>query len=371
MKPLRYSALLLLALLLASFVFLQQSGGGHEQYKAPILLAPAEGSEFVNSDIVLRWRYPPGLEGNQLYALRIWAENHSHQELWTADTEISVQRQIDSLSVAFGSYYWQVAVVNLDAAGVYVGMGSNWSAVGHLQRLRRPSIPATSYEELSAAARQFADMSADPSEQIDAVHRFVVQNSRDDFQASYAADYSDAVEMMMQYAQGDSSEMPQLLCDGRSTAMLTILRELGIESRLVFLYQSTPGWLSEHTVLEVFNPETQLWQVHDPAGGFVVVDVDTGQGASAERILFGTERGLSGCPISGGDCSLEVLAEVIGYFAALRYGHFSYEVWVNPDRFDISARFAGQGKQNLAEYIGHGDPRRVTLHLDNWAARDI
>ena len=35
-------------------------------------------------------------------------------------------------------------------------------------------------------------------------------------------------------------------------------------------------------------------------------------------------------------------------------------------RIDLSARFAGQGNPNLAEYIGHGDARRVTLRLDSW-----
>ena len=62
------------------------------------------------------------------------------------------------------------------------------------------------------------------------------------------------------------------------------------------------------------------------------------------------------------------LAAPIAYFEALRYGH-TFEVWVNPDRFDLSERFGGQDDQNLAEFIGKGEPQRVTFRLDSWLER--
>ena len=151
--------------------------------------------------------------------------------------------------------------------------------------------------------------------------------------------------------------------------MLTILRELGIESRLVFLYSPVPGYLAQHTVLEVFNPEQQRWQVHDLARDFYFVDMTSLERVSAARILFGPRKNLAGCPISGGDCNTQVIQESIGYFDALRYG-WSFELWVNPDRFPVSRRFEGLNGQNIAEFISDGNPQKVTIRMDSWEQHD-
>ncbi len=335
---------------------------------APEPLAPLSGSEFVDSDITLTWSWAPGLAENQVYALRVWAEDHPRQEIWTVDSLAPVSEIIDSFSLDFGKFYWQVGVVSLSAAGRYEDMGSEWSSIVELQRLRRPSLLAKPYDEMSHTARHFYELDLSASQLIDAVHLFIHENSKTNEQLSYSPDYSDAVELMYEHAQGETSEMPRLLCDGRSTAMLTILKELGIESRLIFLYQSGKGWISEHTVLEVFNPDIQFWQIHDVAGDFYVVDEPTGIRVNAESILFDSHDDLVGCPVDGGPCSAELAAGAISYFEALRYGR-TFEVWVNPDRFDLSERFGGQEDQNLAEFIGKGDPRRVSFRMDSWLER--
>ena len=74
---------------------------------------------------------------------------------------------------------------------------------------------------------------------------------------------------------------------------------------------------------------------------------------------------MLGCPIAGGACNRSVAEQSLAYFEALRYGH-TFEVWANPDRFDISDRFAGQSNMNLAEFIGDGDSTRVSMRLDSW-----
>jgi len=333
--------------------------------RAPLPLLPADGSEFVNSDITLQWSWTSGLAADQRYALRIWTDDKPFQEVWTLDSSASVQQIIDSFSLSRGNFYWQVAVVNLDADGVYESAGSEWSEVSALQRLRRMRVPAMPYDELSATARQFHDRHLGASELIDAVHRFVNQNSLTNKQLEYAPDFSDAVQLMYDHSQGLTSDMPRLQCDGRSTAMLTILKELGIESRLVFLYKSDPGWLNQHTVLEVFNPDSQYWQTHDLSSDIYYAAAESGIRVNAESMLFGVHENIVGCPIAGGPCSADRSAPGLAYFGAMRYG-FSHEVWVNPDRFDLSARFDGQDFQNLAEYIGAGHPQRVTFRLDSW-----
>ena len=332
---------------------------------APEAIAPSDGSEFVDSEIALEWSWEPDLAPNQLFALRIWADDLPYQEIWTAARRLSVKQTIDSFSVDYGKFFWQVAVVDLASSGVYKGMGSEWSPVSVLQRLRRPRIPAKPFDKMSATAKQFHGLNLAASDLIDAVHIFIHQNSLTTDQLNYAPDFSDAVELMYDHSQGATSEMPQILCDGRSTAMLTVLKELGIESRLVFLYKSDPGWLSQHTVLEVFNPDAQYWQVHDVGGDIYFIDADSGIRVDAESMLFDSHDDLLGCPVDGNTCSAELAANTIAYFQALRYG-FTFDVWVNPDRFDLSSRFAGQDNQNLAEYITEGDPQRITIRMDSW-----
>lgn len=348
-----------------ALVLLAQEAGTPATQLAPTPLSPLNGSEFVDSNIVLEWSWAEELAENQRYALRIWTDDKPYQEIWTIDDRVSIQRHIDSFNLSFGKFYWRVSVVNVNAAGGYKSAGSDWSEISELQRLRRERILAKPYPEMSATAKQFHDLNLGASELIDAVHLFINQNSLSKTQLRYDADFGDAVQLMYDHSQGLSKEMPQLQCDGRSTAMLTILKELGIESRLIFLYKSDPGWLSEHTVLEVFNPDTQYWQVHDLSIDIYYAAVESGIRVDAESMLFGAHDGIHGCPIAGGACSADLSAAGLAYFSALRYG-FSYEVWVNPDRFDLSARFLGQENQNLAEYIGGGFSRRVTIRMDSW-----
>ena len=336
---------------------------------APTLIAPSDGSEFVASELELAWRWDAGLNENQFFALRIWPEELPYREIWSEEARVSVAEAIDSYSVDLGSFYWKVAVVNVDAAGTFDNMGSDWSEEFHLRRVRRLSILPKQYSQMSGIARQIYDQNLSPTETIDEVHRFIQKNSIADLQEDYDADYGDAIELMFNYAQGRSSERPHLLCDGRSTAMLTILSELGIESRLVFLYSPVPGYLAQHTVLEVFNPELQRWQVHDLAWDFYYVDRKSLQRVSAERILFGPRENLAGCPIAGGPCNEPVMRESVGYFDAMRYG-WTYELWVNLDRFPISRRFEGQDGQNIAEFISDGQPQKMTIRTDNWEHLD-
>lgn len=332
---------------------------------SPELISPANGSEFVESDVTLEWSWQLDLKDNQRYVARIWAEERDPQEIWTEDTSLSVKDTIDSFSVELGTFFWQVAVVNTNDEGGFDSMGSDWSEPFTLERKRRLSMSAKDYDEMSPAAQYFHDLDLSVSETIDAVHRFIQTNSILDQQKTYDADYSDAIDLMFDYAQGETEEQPFLQCDGRSTAMLTTLRELGIESRLVFLYRPVPGYLSQHTTLEVFNPDTQRWQVHDLNWDFYYIDADTQERVSAERILFGSRETLLGCPMEGGDCTYDVMEESASYFNALRYG-YTFEVWVNPDRFELSNRFEGQDGKNLAEFLSGDEPTRVIFRLDNW-----
>ena len=157
-----------------------------------------------------------------------------------------------------------------------------------------------------------------------------------------------------------NGDAPSLLCSGRATSMLTMLHDLGIDSRLIFLYADAQGSIAEHTMLEVLNPDTQNWELHDPLTDYYVGD-EHGERVSIERAVFGSVDDLQQCRAD--DCSHEGIQHLLPYFAAFRYGYVN-EIWINPDRFDISKRFADENDMNLAEYLTNGNPRSFTFFLD-------
>jgi hypothetical protein len=329
---------------------------------APAPLFPADGSVFVDSNLTLLWDWKAGLADNQSFALRLWYADEPYKEVWLKQTTFNARDFIDSYSRDVGPFHWQVAVVNHSATG-FESMGSQWSPLQTLNRVRRISPTPYPDELLSPMARFIRQQKFDSTtEMIDFIRHFIRTNTTTDGQAEYKPDFSDALDQIMAYTQG-TGEMPYLECSGRSTAMHTLLKELGIESRLIFLYQDVPGYIGQHTTLEVFNPDTQMWEIHDLSVGTYLMDSASGMRVSAERLTFGSLDTIVACDYEG-NCSAEQAAPTIPYFEAFRYGHTN-EFWVNPDRFDVSKRFEGLGNVNLAEFIT-GNPRDFVFHFDNW-----
>jgi len=164
----------------------------------------------------------------------------------------------------------------------------------------------------------------------------------------------------------EGTPAPQMFCDGLSTTMLTVLRELGIESHTIYLYGQAPGWISQHTMLEVFNPDTQRWQVQDPAFNAHYIDADTGERLSIEQMVFESLDDIMGC--QNGVCGSDNATHINGYLGAFRIG-FSSEVWVNPDRFDVTSRIEALDNANFPEFIASisgVSSRDISLRFDNW-----
>ena len=138
---------------------------------APILIDPADNSEFVESNLEVAWNWRPKLELSQRFAVRVWTEGRPYHEIWTIDTHINVKNEIDSFSVDLGSFFWQVAVVNVDSKGVYSSMASEWSNRYELRRVRRLSISANDINAMSDIARQIDEQNLSPSEIVDRVHQ--------------------------------------------------------------------------------------------------------------------------------------------------------------------------------------------------------
>ncbi|MBI5959793.1 MAG: hypothetical protein HY866_13720 [Chloroflexi bacterium] len=331
----------------------------------PLPVSPLSGEFFVDSQVTLRWDYLPDLAPRQTFAVQIWYEDEALRENWTNERQFDAQASIDSYEQEIGAFSWQVAVINLAETGGFESMGSAWSPVQTVERVRRIRPMPIPEAQRSAAARLVMTQEyASTSEMITRVRHFINSNSDDETQDTFAADYHDALDMIAAHSNGQGPS-PRLLCDGQATAMLTLLGELGIESRLIFLYGDNIDQIYEHTLLEVFNPSTQHWELHDVLSDVSFAD-ENGNPTSIERMVFGVLDTVSVCD-KDGECALFPEADYNYkiHFEAFRYG-YTDTFWVNPDRFDLTKRFPSNDNKNLAEYLT-GNPRDFVFRLDNWA----
>lgn len=345
----------------------QQTVPATQTSAAPLPRSPQNGLVFIDSDLALEWDWQPPLADNQVFALHLWYEDEPLQEVWTPDTTYSAQQLIDSYSRDVGNFHWQVAVIEVSADKGFEKMASEWSAVQRLQRVRRfIPTPLPPSEQSDLARFVESQRLSSYTETIDYVRHFIYTNADRTDQPIYAPDYSDALDMLLAYSQ-NQGEPPKLLCDGVSTSMSTLLSELGVESRLVFLYGEARTNVFQHTMLDVFNPDTQRWEIHDSLYERYYVDIETNERVDGERLLFGSFRTIAACDYNGA-CSQEWAREFRRYFGVIRYG-YTDTYWVNPDRFDLSSRFGDYGNANLAEYLGQTlsrNPRDFIFRFDTW-----
>jgi hypothetical protein len=301
----------------------------------------------------------------------MWFEDEAdnYREVFTTASTYSAQDIIDAIQRDFGKFNWMVGVANFHDDGSFKDMASEWSSTQTLNRVRRMPIEALPPENRSDVAHLAMSQGFDdPGLLIAFVRDFIYENSNQDDAPMFNSNqpnYSDALAMMYSAYESESST-PSLFCDGMATAMHTVLSELGIESRLVFLYGQTAGWINEHTVLEVFNPASQSWELHDVLTATTYVLQGSTQPQSVERVLFGNLKDLDICRYGSncqplGEAGTVMLREQYG---AVRYGH-SDTFWVNPDRIDVSVRYEAFGGRNLPEFLT-GSGRDFKFIFDSW-----
>jgi hypothetical protein len=106
---------------------------------SPQLAAPTDGLQTYPTNITLEWTWP-ALEAHQLYSVRLWREGQAPGDIaWTGDSQLGISGFLESNPP--GRFYWQVAVIQLDEQGNFVGMASGWSPVGQFERIPPTAIP--------------------------------------------------------------------------------------------------------------------------------------------------------------------------------------------------------------------------------------
>jgi hypothetical protein len=122
-----------------------------------------------------------------------------------------------------------------------------------------------------------------------AVMEFVHDNSLhlvDEEHGAYAFNELLVTNKLLLAYQGHENEKPHLSCGPRSCLMRDLLTRFGIGARIVQLFSDAHRDVKGHRLVEVFNPETQEWEVWDPDHRVTYVDALTRKSLDIMDILL-------------------------------------------------------------------------------------
>lgn len=175
---------------------------------------------------------------------------------------------------------------------------------------------------------------------------------------SYAFNVPEVLNRLNSHAL-DSGTKPHLSCGPRAYAMKAILDFLGIQSRIIDLFGLTELGedrlkVSPHTLIEVFEEDTQKWVLHDPDFNVAYANKNTQEYQSAEAMLR-LKKAEKGYDAAGYEIEklLNLQNTVAGLFEWAVLYRYSYEgvrsllVYSNDAFFNMKVNHA----QDLLSFI--------------------
>tara|TARA_B110000261_G_C13034432_1_gene337648 strand:- start:201 stop:938 length:738 start_codon:yes stop_codon:yes gene_type:complete len=112
----------------------------------------------------------------------------------------------------------------------------------------------------------FSEFSLPQTEQVKAIRNWVNTNSSHNIDGEhdqYAFQIHKVLEKLLHYHTTRNSP-PHLSCGPRSYAMKEILKLVGVQSRVIDIFQVLDGVVNPHTLLEVYCNDTDRWILQDP-----------------------------------------------------------------------------------------------------------
>jgi hypothetical protein len=146
-----------------------------------------------------------------------------------------------------------------------IAAGLCLAAVLLAPKLKRDIVYERQVRTLLAASG--AESKTDFHARADAVRIFVNDNSMHKMDKEFYAIWRDRTKVagaVLDYSQGRAHQPAHLECSTRQDILHAMLESLGYRTRTVVLYKAAPD-LPSHTFLEILNPQTQRWEVEDPA----------------------------------------------------------------------------------------------------------
>ncbi|MCI5166373.1 MAG: hypothetical protein D3903_09810 [Candidatus Electrothrix sp. GM3_4] len=123
---------------------------------------------------------------------------------------------------------------------------------------------------------------------------------------------------------------------------------------------------ASHTFLEVFNTDTESWEIQDPDYNIYYVDERTGNSIATLNLIFGNVDFFT--PISDkgkgwGVNNVEQLKE--NYFEALMYGNpltaVNPVILINRDKYNIRKTFKGNAGMTFREFANKSYNKPIVI----------
>lgn len=209
-------------------------------------------------------------------------------------------------------------------------------------------------------------------EKADGVRQFLSKNSIhqiDDEFYRYWHSMPALMAMIGQHAENPQSYKPHMECASRSMTMFWMLRALGIRTRAVVIYRADDINRS-HTFLEVYNPETQKWEIQDPDQNAYWIFTESGERAGVEDLLtYPVDETFLPCQ-SPDECGYwDRVRIIVPYFnlaSIIDMEAGQHPILVNTDRFPDNARaFYRAGLETSYCALFAGDCYEEIIELRN------
>ncbi len=155
--------------------------------------------------------------------------------------------------------------------------------VNYVSELRKEALYAKQIETIKKASG-IANI-ADFHQMTDHLRTYINTNSRhmiDDEFRSLWRDKTKLAGTFVDYVEGRRKELPKMECATRSALMMAVLNAHGFKTRSIDAYANDKenNILNSHALLDVWNPELQKWETHDPEFDVYWKNIKTGERVS-------------------------------------------------------------------------------------------
>ncbi len=208
------------------------------------------------------------------------------------------------------------------------------------------------------------------SEKLDFIRVWVYTNSIhkiDSEHDEYAINTPKVISMLWATHQNDKNHA-HLSCGPRALAMKKILDQLEIPNRIVMVFTDDNIEINSHTFLEVFNRETNKWEIQDPDFNVTYISLGTQERVTTAQLVLGNPNSaepVCGSQLGWEGCNVKHLKE--HFFEVLMYASDpnigKSIIIINVDRFNAYKTFEGNGGINFYQFSNenYNEPQFLEL----------
>jgi hypothetical protein len=204
-----------------------------------------------------------------------------------------------------------------------------------------------------AIAEIIAPINSSRSQQIDSAREFVHRNSVHGIKQNKLSQSEDVIQSLWCHYE-NKGDPPPLTCGPRARAMKSILDQLHIKSRIVHIYSDTSDQIRSHTFLEVYNKDSDNWEIQDPDLNIFYIDQNTSRKVSTADIIFGNSKTIIPCSATSRGWETIGVSYVKDYFKAVEYDSVlcgvTSIILVNENLLNTHKRYHKNNMITLNEY---------------------